>query len=365
MELRSLRSLSNPLLPVGIRVFYQERYTADHVVLRTGRLMSGPLIWFGILQAVIYLLFIRAIDLYEREPLRYVIPVFVWGFAVATTVSLIFNTLFQLTLSSVTSVKTASFFTAVVEAPVVEECTKGLALLLIFFIAYLVRRRTGLIEFAGVMDGIVYGSAVGFGFAIAEDLLYGLQFGPETFVVRRIFGGFAHASFTSLTGIGIGLIPWVQNRTLKVVVPFLGLLGAITLHATFNLTATLFGPVGYLFLFLVVLAYIVVIIVWLYIERRTIREELKDEVQAGTITAQEYAILPSYFRRKAYYTGLVFTGRLRDWRTARKLHHIAVDLALAKRLARRSRSADSTDRVGMLRQKVVSTRQAATARMAS
>ena len=70
--------------------------------------------WLGILQAVIYLLFIRAIDLYEREPLRYVIPVFIWGFAVATTVSLVFNTLFQLTLSSVTSVKTASFFTAVV-----------------------------------------------------------------------------------------------------------------------------------------------------------------------------------------------------------------------------------------------------------
>ncbi|HET9927975.1 MAG TPA: PrsW family glutamic-type intramembrane protease, partial [Rubrobacter sp.] len=147
--------------------------------------LSGPLIWLGILQAVVYLLFIRAIDLYEREPLRYVIPVFVWGFAVATTVSLVFNTLFQLTLSSVTSTETATFFTAVVEAPVVEECSKGAALLLIFFIAYLARRRSGLVEFAGVMDGIVYGSAVGFGFAIAEDLLYGAQYGAETFIVRR------------------------------------------------------------------------------------------------------------------------------------------------------------------------------------
>ncbi|HET7273160.1 MAG TPA: PrsW family intramembrane metalloprotease, partial [Rubrobacter sp.] len=188
--------------------------------------LSGALAGFGILQAIVYLLFIRAIDLYEREPLRYVVPVFIWGFAVAATVSLVFNTLFQLTLSSVTSVKTASFFTAVAEAPVVEECSKGLALLLIFFVAYLVRRRSGLIEFAGVMDGIVYGSAVGFGFAIAEDLLYGLQFGAETFIVRRIFGGFAHAAFTSLTGIGIGLIPWVHNRMLKFVLPLLGLSGA-------------------------------------------------------------------------------------------------------------------------------------------
>ena len=325
--------------------------------------MSGALFGIGLLQAVIYLLFIRAIDLYEREPLRYVIPVFVWGFAVATTVSLVFNTLFQLTLSSVTSVKTASFFTAVVSAPVVEESTKGLALLIIFLIAYFMRRRTGVIEFAGVMDGIVYGSAVGFGFAIAEDLLYGLEYGPETFIVRRIFGGFAHASFTSLTGIGIGLIPLVHNRALKVVVPLLGLLGAITLHATFNLLATLFGPVGYLFLFLVVLAYIVVIIVWLYIERRTIRSELDNEVQAGTITPQEYAILPSYFRRKAYYSGLVFTGKLGEWQTARKLHRTAVDLAIAKRLALRSGSAGSMERVQLLRQKVRVTRERATNRV--
>jgi protease PrsW len=327
--------------------------------------LSGPLIWFGIVQAVIYLLFIRAIDLYEREPLRYVIPVFVWGFAVATTVSLIFNTLFQLTLSSVTSVKTASFFTAVVEAPVVEECTKGLALLLIFFVSYLVRRRTGLIEFAGVMDGIVYGSAVGFGFAIAEDLLYGLQYGPETFLVRRIFGGFAHASFTSLTGIGIGLIPWVQSRMLKVVLPVLGLCGAIFLHATFNFTSTLFGPVGYLVLLCVILVYILVIIVWLAIERRAIREELRDEVQAGTITSQEYAILPSYFRTTGYYLGLIFTGRLGTWFRSRKLNAAAVDLALTKRLARRTDSPGSLDRVRMLRRKILYLREGATVRAAS
>jgi RsiW-degrading membrane proteinase PrsW (M82 family) len=327
--------------------------------------LSGPLIWFGILQAVIYLLFMRAIDLYEREPLRYVIPVFLWGFAVATTVSLVFNTLFQLTLSSVTSVKTASFFTAVVEAPVVEECSKGLALLLIFFIAYLVRRRSGLMEFAGVMDGIVYGSAVGFGFAIAEDLLYGLQYGPETFLVRRIFGGFAHASFTALTGIGLGLVPWVQSTVLKVVLPVLGLMGAILLHATFNFTATVFGPVGYLVLFCVILVYIIVIFVWLYIERRAIREELKDEVSTGTITAQQYAILPSYFRTTTYYIKLIFTGRLGTWFRARKLNAAAVDLALAKRLARRAGSPGSMNRVRILRRKILDLREGATVRAAS
>jgi hypothetical protein len=252
-----------------------------------------------------------------------------------------------------------------VEAPVVEECSKGLALLLIFFVAYLVRRRSGLMEFAGVMDGIVYGSAVGFGFAIAEDLLYGLQYGPETFLVRRIFGGFAHASFTSLTGIGLGLVPWVQSRVLKVVLPVLGLMGAILLHATFNITATVFGPVGYLVLFCVILVYIIVIFVWLYVERRAIREELKDEVSTGTITAQEYAILPSYFRTTGYYIKLIFTGRLGAWIRARKLNAAAVDLALAKRLARRAGSPGSMDRVRILRRKILDLREGATVRAAS
>jgi protease PrsW len=319
--------------------------------------LNGALVGIGVLQTIIYLLFIRGIDLYEREPLRYVIPVFVWGFAVATTISLVFNTLFELTLSSVTSVKTADVFTAVVAAPVVEECSKGLALLLIFFVAYLARRESGLIEFAGVMDGIVYGSAVGFGFALAEDILYYAQFGAETFVMRRIFGGFAHAAFTSLTGIGIGLIPFVHHRIFKPIPPLLGLLGAITLHATFNLTATLFGPLAYAVLIFVVLVYLLVIILWLAYERRTIRGELRDEV-GRTITPEEYSVLPTYFRRTSYYLRLIFSGHLRAWTGARRLHSSAVDLAFAKRLARRSPTHAREVRVRALRQKISNLRTA-------
>ena len=65
--------------------------------------LSGTLVGIGVLQTLVYLLFIRAIDLYEREPLRYVLPVFLWGFAVATTIALVFNTLAQVTFASVVS----------------------------------------------------------------------------------------------------------------------------------------------------------------------------------------------------------------------------------------------------------------------
>jgi protease PrsW len=317
---------------------------------------SGVVVGIGVVQTIVYLLFIRAIDLYEREPLRYVVPVFIWGFAVATTISLAFNTLAQITFASVVSKQAASFLTAVFVAPVVEESAKGLALLIIFVVAYLASRRRRLIEFAGVMDGIVYGAAVGFGFTLAEDILYGLQFGAETFLVRRILGGFGHAAFTSLTGIGIGLIPFVQTRLLQFVPPVLGLLGAILLHATFNFLATVYGPVAYLFMFLVVIMYLVIIIVWLAIERRTIRGELREEVEKGLVSPEEYAILPTFFRRTIYYLRFLFTGRLGAWFRVRRLHSTAVDLAFAKRLARRSPAPSRVERVQALQQKIVDLR---------
>jgi RsiW-degrading membrane proteinase PrsW (M82 family) len=319
--------------------------------------LSGTLVGVGIAQTVIYLLFIRAIDLYEREPLRYVVPVFVWGFTVAVGASLIFNTIFAFTVSTVASGGATDFLTAVVGAPIIEECSKGLGLLLVFFVAYLARRRSGVVEFAGVMDGIVYGSAVGFGFAIAEDILYGVQFGAETFVVRRIFGGFAHAAFTSLTGIGIGMMPFVHNRIFRPIPPLLGLAGAMFLHAAFNFTATLFGPLAYVGMFLVVLLYLLTIALWLAFERRTIRGELRDEV-GGTITPEEYTILPTFFRRTTLYLKLILSGHLRAWTRSRKLHSAAVDLALAKRLAHQS-TPMREERVRALRRKISTLRAGA------
>ncbi|MBV9455568.1 MAG: PrsW family intramembrane metalloprotease [Rubrobacter sp.] len=314
--------------------------------------MSVSLVGGAILQAVVYLLFIRAIDLYEREEFKYVIPVFVWGFSVAVVVSLFFNTLLDFALSVVVGVQKADVLTAIFVAPVVEECAKGLALLLAFAVASVVSLRRGELEFSGVMDGIVYGSAVAFGFSIAEDLLYYAQFGEETFLVRRIFGGFAHAAFTSLTGIGIGLIPWVRWRILKVLLPLLGLMGAIGLHATFNFVGTVYGPLAYLEEFFVLLLYLIVIVIWLAIERWTIRKELFDEVARGTISAREYAILPTYFARSFYYLGLLFTGRINEWRRAHKIHEAAVNLAFTKRLSYYSHAASQQRRIQILRSRI-------------
>ena len=133
------------------------------------------------------------------------------------------------------------------------------------------------------------------------------------------------------------------------------------MHATFNFTATVFGPLAYGVLFLVLVVYLVIIIASLAMERRAIRDELRDEVAAGTITSEEYAILPSYFRRTGYYLGLIFTGHLITWRRAQKVHGSSVDLALAKRLCRRAYSPLRGQRVEALRRKIADRRGAAPA----
>ena len=139
---------------------------------------------------------------------------------------------------------------------------------------------------------------------------------------------------------------------MKILVPILGLMGAIFLHAAFNFAATLFGPVAYLIEFLVLLVYVVVIVGWLAVERRVIRGELRDEVAAGTISAREYEILPTYFARRAHYLGLILTGRFYDWRRARKMHEAAVDLAFTKRLSRRSYAPPQQLRIQLLRRRI-------------
>jgi RsiW-degrading membrane proteinase PrsW (M82 family) len=318
----------------------------------------------GILQTIVYLLFVRGIDLYEREPLRYVIPVFVWGFTLAVAISIVFEMLFSITLSTVASYAATDFLGTVVGAPVIEECAKGLALLVIFGVAVAASRRKGANEFSGIMDGIVYGSAVGFGFSIAEDLVYFSSFGGETFVMRRVLGGFAHAAYTAVTGIGFGLIPWVRSPGLKILLPMLGLGLAILTHATHNLVAYFLGAVAYGVELPIILVYIILIIYWLSVERRTIRTELRDEVKSGAISPAEYAILPTYFARTRYYLGLIFSGRLSTWQRASYAHGKMVDLAFAKRLSRNTRATVGNENVQRLRHRIAELKGAALAERA-
>ncbi len=117
-------------------------------------------------------------------------------------------------------------------APVTEEAAKGLFILLL-----LIYRRN---ELDGVLDGLVYAGMVGIGFAFTENILYltsaymgddgqagGLSGAVGLFVVRCIFGPFAHPFFTSFTGIGIGIAVNARSRAVRVFAPIVGYLVAV------------------------------------------------------------------------------------------------------------------------------------------
>src|SRR3712207_1864874 len=126
------------------------------------------LVTFALIQAVVFLLLIRLLDLYEREPLSALAIMAAWGATGAVALSLAGNGI-VLGLLPPALEKT---FGPAVAGPLVEEVAKGSALVVAFALSWWVARRFGLLELEGLTDGMVYGAAVGLGFAFTEDLLY-------------------------------------------------------------------------------------------------------------------------------------------------------------------------------------------------
>src|SRR5215212_2811548 len=79
-----------------------------------------------------YVAFALWIDRFEPEPPWLLTLAFIWGAAIAVFFSLLFNVVNEGLFASVVGAASASTLTAVLSAPLVEELTKGAALLLLF-----------------------------------------------------------------------------------------------------------------------------------------------------------------------------------------------------------------------------------------
>src|SRR3712207_3352311 len=145
------------------------------------------------------------LDRYEREPLHLLAVTFLWGALPALIVAV----LAELVLGRLGEDIFHPAQEATLIAPLVEEPLKALALIALF----LFMRH----EFNGVLDGIVYGALIGFGFAMSENMLYYLA-NPEQlaplWLLRSVLFGFNHAFFTSIVGIGLGLVRLDRRRWL-------------------------------------------------------------------------------------------------------------------------------------------------------
>jgi RsiW-degrading membrane proteinase PrsW (M82 family) len=254
-----------------------------------------------ILPTLAYVLLFYWADRYEREPIWLATVAFFWGAVPAIGISLVAELLIGAPFVVVPGSMSAELVEGVIIAPVVEEIAKALALLWIFY-----RRRQ---EFDGVLDGLMYGALLGFGFAMTENFLYFVGAYAEAgffalsvlIFLRAIVFGLGHAFYTGLTGIGLGLARNRSNPARSLFI-FGGLAAAIAVHALHNLGAVLVSVTGWgvvLSLALAVAGFGLTLLAtglaWQH-ERNVIQNELAGEV-GGLITAGEYAWLTGRWRR--------------------------------------------------------------------
>ena len=237
--------------------------------------------------ALFALLFYRA-DRYEREPIHFLVLVFLWGTVPSVLLSELLNP--QL-INPLAWLSRDTVDTLV--APGVEELLKALAIAAIFVLA----RQ----EFDGVLDGMVYGAMVGLGFATAENYIYyldSLQSGGwyalfELFVLRGLVFGLSHAMYSGLVGIGFGLARHALGGWKDAGYITGGLLGAYVLHAMHNFGGRSPGLGTALSILIAALG----LLVWYFgfqlayrQEQGTLTMELRDEI-GDTLSEAEYVHL--------------------------------------------------------------------------
>jgi RsiW-degrading membrane proteinase PrsW (M82 family) len=179
----------------------------------------------------------------RREPESrwlYLIAV-LWGALIATGLALpinhfIFNSLSDFVaihpdIKAVLGEGAGKMLGAPIAGPLVEETSKGLGVLLLF---WLLRS-----EFDNVRDGFIYGALVGIGFNMLEAPLYitnGFNTtgdAPLYFQIAdrfALFGFSGHALYTGLFGMGLGLARQTTRRWLRYAAPIGGWLLGFSGH---------------------------------------------------------------------------------------------------------------------------------------
>lgn len=348
------------------------------------------LITFSVLQILVFLALIRLIDPYEQEPFSVLGAMAAWGAVGATALSALLNGPIKEPLSHPVRV----VFGAAIAAPLVEELAKGVALVVVFVATWWTHRRFGTSLLRGLTDGIVYGAAVGLGFAFTEDIHYlvtsgGLERGFTEFATRQGFVGtgmLLHAIYTAAFGACLGVATWTRRVIPRVLLALGGLLLAMLIHAANN------GLVQFLFVqryglervvritrrgtwaqvdpellstgnalidginIFVVIAFIAGVLLWLRHQRKVIKEELPSEVDSGLIDYRDWELVPHYFQRLRWYWELIQVGELERCRVIRRLHIELANLALLKWWSRSAPEED--DEVRATRQRIANLKAA-------
>ena len=301
--------------------------------------------------ALLYILPLVGLDRYDPEPFWLLTFAFAWGAIVSVLVSFIGNTLFGSIAVAAFAVAAGApalgeIVTAVVSAPLFEESSKGIGLLilLIFFRRY----------FDDILDGVVYGGVIALGFATVENVLYyggGLnkayaEFGLSSeafwsfmllFTLRGVLSPFAHVTFTAMTGIGCGIARESHSLPVKIAMPVLGWFVAMLLHGIWNglgILVTIFivgfgleptcdalglggqnvGLCGFFTFYLILeVPLFLIFIAFCYFimrrQRRILNDMLAIDVARGLISEEHLKTVTSAIKSSLWLLGGIFSGK--------------------------------------------------------
>lgn len=206
-----------------------------------------PLVVWGLLAALSFLpalgfmAWVRSHERHAREPITPVLGIFAYGGTLGVVLAILIGVLFDSAVA-----RGSVFIAAVAVAPVVEELSKGLGF-------GLVRRHVDELE-----DGLVYGAAVGLGFAATETLLYAAQELTTTSLTaavgvvaaRNVSSLLLHAASSALLGYGYA-VHRLRGGHLLALAGYYTV--AVVLHAAYNALVITDTWIGFLVAIVVVI----------------------------------------------------------------------------------------------------------------
>jgi protease PrsW len=273
------------------------------------------------LPAMFYLIPLIWLDRYDPEPIWLLGLAFAWGALVSLIASYFINTQIGRATAMSYGPEAGMACMSLFSAPVFEEGSKGLGvlLLLIFFRRY----------FDDILDGIVFGGTIALGFATVENVLYygGMLLNGNArlliliFIVRGVLSPFAHVTFTAMTGIGCGISRESHNVFIRVLMPLLGYVCAVTLHFIWNFMATVLeardlfeGSWWYGYLFIEVPFFLLFVGFAGYVmhrQNKILKEMLAIDVARNLIPEEHMKKATSAFGSTFWLLEGIFTGKFR------------------------------------------------------
>ncbi|WP_290696502.1 PrsW family glutamic-type intramembrane protease [Lacinutrix sp.] len=181
------------------------------------------LIIYALAPVAVIILYIYLKDKYEKEPKQLLLISFLLGAIVSIIITTILYRFFDLALPLTNSLSVLQqFVQAFFVVGFSEELSKYLVVLL-----FAQRHKA----FNEPFDGIVYAVMVSMGFAATENILYVMESGPTTALLRAFTAIPAHATFGILMGYFMGKAKFSNNRIL---LNLSGLVLAVLFHGAYD-----------------------------------------------------------------------------------------------------------------------------------